>query len=396
MRLGAFSLLFTFVVGLSAKAEESVATFRNPTAVSGKCVENLEKPAQAILSSKKINVRNGTFVGSKKVSPTGGADADLSENVARIVQRIDSLTGGAGLPAVNGMVVWKVPNLDILARQTDQGLTMSSESVNNLANIAHELGHKVGNDQSPKSPYTWYGLYKKNVPGACTFTHYCRASGTNPRQEEFAEVFAAYLTHPQMLLSGGPACVQAFNFLRANMFKAKDTSCANGRPISVVRQAGAPKGPFKLSEDGEDCPPGGDPIGNKDRKNVQSLASATVAYAHVAEHDEVDAEELKKQERQAAREQQDLTRNIGTMISFVPTVSGLFMQQQLYYSNSQAPLFPGSYMTPTATQSWTPMSAVPTVPTGLIQRTGNGVETRSAEPVNPPLFKKSIEVPEGQ
>lgn len=378
MGIRIFSVLFSavFFAALNARAQDSLATFRNATAISGRCVENLAQPAEAVLSAKGIRVKNGTFMGSKQVASTGGSNPNLQENVARIVQRIDSLTGGVGLPAVNGMTVWNIPNLDILARQTGQGLTMRSDSINNVANIAHELGHKVGNSTSSKAPYSWYGLYKANVP-PCQFTHYCKAAGTHPRQEEFAEVFAAYLTHPQMLLSGGANCQAAFAFLRENMFKAKDTQCANGNPISVVR-VNPPRrnGPLDPpNPDAEDCPPENDPIA-RDRRNVQQLISTTNTYAHVADHDVEDRteEEIKAEKKRNQQESQQIQRGFATIVSFAPAALSIYMQNKAVQDQAQQQinLMNNSYYSTGYTSTSTgyvPSSAIQTAPpTGVLQR----------------------------
>lgn len=79
---------------------------------------------------------------------------------------------------------------------------------NNVAQLVHELGHYIGNNGG-------YAEYRK-VMGS----HMCKVSGYSDDRwnEQFAEVFAAFVTRPNKIKSNpSPACKTAFRFF-ANFF----------------------------------------------------------------------------------------------------------------------------------------------------------------------------------
>lgn len=88
-------------------------------------------------------------------------------------------------------------------RRTSHGGT------DNMALIAHEIGHQVGNTQK------LYSKYFKAVK-ACNITNYAK-NRTRGRKEEFAEVFAAYISNPSLFNGKGSNCKKAFKFF-ANEF----------------------------------------------------------------------------------------------------------------------------------------------------------------------------------
>jgi hypothetical protein len=76
------------------------------------------------------------------------------------------------------------------------------------SHFAHELGHIVG-------LRGYYASYQRSMP-VCPVTHYCTANHNhNPRNEEFAEVFATYLHSPNYLRS---ACPAQFEWMKKNVF----------------------------------------------------------------------------------------------------------------------------------------------------------------------------------
>lgn len=116
------------------------------------------------------------------------------------------------------------------AQQAHKHITMSrgnSAGTANVGYIMHELGHQAGNNGL-------YAAYRQAVPsrrgtsGRCMVTNYCGKDYSVPRErnEEFAEVWAAYLTNPAMLKAKGGACEAAYNFFRNRVFpNSKGTPC---------------------------------------------------------------------------------------------------------------------------------------------------------------------------
>ena len=84
-----------------------------------------------------------------------------------------------------------------------------SESV---AQYAHEFAHLVGN----QGGYAAYRRYMGN-------SGYCVVSGysDNKFNEQFAEVFAAFVTEPSLFARSRPkkACQKAFNFFKNKFFR---------------------------------------------------------------------------------------------------------------------------------------------------------------------------------
>lgn len=115
----------------------------------------------------------------------------------------------------------------------------------NVGRLMHELGHRVGNS----GVYQKYASYTGRT--RCAITGYA-ASKFN---EEFAEVFEAYVVYPDLLEK---KCPKAFDFMSTQLFPntnhkiascdrgaiAKDSDFPNGIPIPIPR----PKDIDTLSE----------------------------------------------------------------------------------------------------------------------------------------------------
>ena len=109
--------------------------------------------------------------------------------------------------------------------------TWAGMNSRNIAMLIHELGHYVGNNTSSAN-LTSYERYYSAVPGACHFSWYSHSS----RREEFAEVFSAFVVHPQLLLKAGDAnCVRAYHFLRQRVFPEGKLARCDGEKPEVRR-----------------------------------------------------------------------------------------------------------------------------------------------------------------
>lgn len=88
------------------------------------------------------------------------------------------------------------------------------------ATIVHELGHLVANRGG------LYPQYNASVRRACRVSGYCTHSSAGrvhrSRNEEFAEVFAAYMVAPLRLESECPA---AYKFMKERVFLGQAVAC---------------------------------------------------------------------------------------------------------------------------------------------------------------------------
>lgn len=189
------------------------ATFRYQPAMSGYCVDKSihEPPAQTL----------SDFGMTQK-------DLPLSQQIIlrNVLKHMVSLHGSE-LQSLKGTKVRYFSDLTkVYARQTLGPIDIGPRSLDNYAVFTHELGHVVGNSSEEGSGKRVYDLYNKAVSAPCHFSGYSKVShGHGARNEEFAEVFAAYLLAPNLLLEAGPECRQAHDFMREKIFTAKDNRC---------------------------------------------------------------------------------------------------------------------------------------------------------------------------
>lgn len=290
------------------------ASFNNRTAATGACLSPLGKPASSYLAKYKIRVRNGTKGKGKTVDPASGSDASLTNSVAKIIQRVESLGGGSSFGPLNGLTVWSVPDLDISARHTGQGLVIKTEHNKNIALVAHELGHQVGNSKG------WYGRYNQAVSTPCQYSDYSRANhGFGARNEEFAEVFSIFLTNPSYLKNGSEACQDAYKFFSRQMFGGRESDCSGGGGDPA--EADVMLASAQTSAGGDTCDE--DPS----RRNHADLAE-TSRYLETAAHaqETADSELESKQGSGGGAFGSTMNMNtIGTMaIQFMPILTAYF------------------------------------------------------------------------
>lgn len=189
------------------------STFRDPRGVVSKCIPPLKGEAAAILINHGVTTKNLT--------------PEYIDHVASTLNLMDELRGKT-INLFRGTEIRYVSKMDIIARQTSGPIEIGFGGMRNRGIVVHEMGHVVGNKKFDDKR-TWYQLYNSIVTERCHFSEYSQVSygGFGARNEEFAEVFAAYLIAPEMLLEGGPSCRQAHDFLRSFLFIAKDHRCDN-------------------------------------------------------------------------------------------------------------------------------------------------------------------------
>lgn len=343
--------ILTTTTASGAFAQLPQAVSQTERGATGICFEDLGQPAQPLLAKYGIGVRTGTLKDGAVVQ-SANPTSQLAANAARLLQRVDSLTGGKGLGRLDNLILWDVPNLDADTKETAQTMSFKSTAVDNMAHIAHELSHRFADLPSNKPGKSWQARYVEEVGERCLITDLCRAESTGaPRGEEFAEAFAAYVAHPALLKNGPPACRKAYEFFRKEMLPGKETSCANGQPIKVAAPALTPKD--------EKCDDPANPLGGNGQ-DIQRIARTAQVASHVderararqerlQEEREERAEEAKEAREKAAKqarmardkEQAQVTRTFATFISFVPAVTGIYLQNKMIqdYSNAQVQLY---------------------------------------------------------
>lgn len=130
-------------------------------------------------------------------------------NALREGGAIQVIFAGAGTTSGNsrrnGSQIQLVPgdqNMDGTMHQSTCG------GVDNIGLIAHEIGHYIAGNNNDEN----FNKYKDAMRlGACRLSQYCIDKGTG---EEFAEVVAAYITHPEAFIDKGANCRRAFNFMK--------------------------------------------------------------------------------------------------------------------------------------------------------------------------------------
>lgn len=206
-------LILVLFLGFSmARAEERpLATFRVDSMSTASCLPSVSD-VNAVNSRHHLHwVR---WFGN------GGA----GDHVARILAEVERLYGKP-FPGFVNFALDVDPSFRILGLQSfDKDLKRQKVTVTeseNVALLAHEMGHLVGN--SPRAgEATWYDAYFAAV-SPCHFTEYAAAGAdSGKRNEEFAEVFAAYITGSRTLRK---KCPEAYDFMRKVLFPKAAPRC---------------------------------------------------------------------------------------------------------------------------------------------------------------------------
>lgn len=140
------------------------------------------------------------------------------QKLGSVLLTIQNLNGGTPLREAmsNGSYGFRYENGDGHSAQQPQYILISRNGAKDFgmsaAQIAHELGHLVGNQGG-------YPRYQAAVNGEfCQITRYSYVSGN--ANEQFAEVFAAFVTAPWILQNhGSRACNKAWLFFRNEFFQ---------------------------------------------------------------------------------------------------------------------------------------------------------------------------------
>ena len=195
----------------------------DPTAASGSCLLNqikTDQQAQALLTY--YNIRTPGSTSAERISLANG------------IFQASALYGGRFEPLTN--ITVKYSSRSGYSRYLSQSRTIDLNRCNkaggacgdasntNVARILHELGHPFGHARLTEDE-TYYDRFGTQLKG-CYPTGYSDDSTI----ENTAEVFSAFLTHPDKLKNGSPACQRAYNFLSTQVFRS------NGRLASCEMQ----------------------------------------------------------------------------------------------------------------------------------------------------------------
>lgn len=192
-------------------------------------LKNYERPSRGCVSAAEISTREADqLLASQNLSVRAasgsGAVTDLEKrSVAAGIKRVQELNGGplrTGMgPSQNGgpyPFVFKDSNGSNqrvnqinIGRNTSRG---HKHYGNSVAQHVHEWAHLIGNAGG-------YPAYRRAMGGA----GYCMVSNyaDNNANEQFAEVFTAFVTEPELLLNNSrtpAACRRAFEFFRDEFF----------------------------------------------------------------------------------------------------------------------------------------------------------------------------------
>lgn len=164
---------------------------RDAMAASGYCLQPVrsEGEARAILNRNDVNI-------------VPSANLRQLKGLSTAVKQIERLSGGESKYIAGVTVAYpKVRKSSHYVFSRDLIEMGANFTDSNVAHVTHELGHRAGRAGL-------YEAYFDEVP-VCRITKYGRTN----RNEEFAEVFAAFVTHPE-LLSRSPmsSCRRAYDF----------------------------------------------------------------------------------------------------------------------------------------------------------------------------------------
>lgn len=188
--------LLSFGLYIAAEARPVLQSIkRDHAAKTGACLA----PITDVEEAKEIIRRNGVRI-------EASANKKQILSVAIGVQQVELLAGSPS-EYIEGSY-FKFPKRLRYSRQTGSAIEMGANYTDgNVAHVMHELGHYVGNRGL-------YGPYKENVP-VCEITVYSKVHYTPARyrNEEFAEVWAAFVTNPELLKNSQDAgCREAYAF----------------------------------------------------------------------------------------------------------------------------------------------------------------------------------------
>lgn len=250
-------LLCALVILAPAQAEALVRVKLNAESANGKCLPASKGTPQEILRRNQVQ---------SQMEDRSAVPADVDKALSEVIDTIGRI-GDARFHAHQGVLYIFGKKSGFSFQQSDNNEIRLNPGGENRAKIddkrfggimnrgvlAHELGHYISN----RDNFAILHQYMSAVPEACYLTDYARETASlfmqTLRTEEFAEVFAAYITNPSLLARQGPACEKARRFVGQLFAEAtnKSESCESRKaslgapppavPLPKPRPESAPK-----------------------------------------------------------------------------------------------------------------------------------------------------------
>ncbi len=181
----------------------------DPRAARGACLPPLTEQPEQVLARNLISIGS---IDNAPIHPV------VMASLARVVRTVEKIGLGtfkshSGLKFIfetKWGYSWHTRGTkEVHISPGTQNLTNVTDKrfggTNNVAVLAHELAHYISlrDNSRIQNDYTEYAREP------CLPTLYSRTN----RSEEFAEVFAAFVSNPELLLNRGPACERAVSFM---------------------------------------------------------------------------------------------------------------------------------------------------------------------------------------
>jgi hypothetical protein len=207
-----------------ARAANLARVKLDPDSANGRCLPGVKGNAKEILARNRVQAQ------MEDRSPVPPA---VSEALAEVVGPIGQIGDGRfhahwGVTYVFGRRAGhsfqKANSAEIHVSPGSESLTKLEDKrfggITNRGLLAHELGHYVSN----RDGFAILKRYQGFVTSPCYLTSNAkevyRSITQTLRREEFAEVFAAYVTNPGLLAHKSKACEHARRFM-ADLFSEK-------------------------------------------------------------------------------------------------------------------------------------------------------------------------------
>lgn len=192
-----------------------------------------------------------------------GASSQEVVALGETMARINALNGGKFSPLQNVTVKFDQSAINNKGKRVTHSFMRSSKTVQmcrghhhhvgNVGYLAHELGHLVGNSEGGR----WYSSYKSRVPDSkpCHVSGYAAKNypDSTPRNEEFAEAFAAFVANPSLLENAGGGCKEALNFFQSQFRAGKVSSCTV-QDAGTIQASANPWKDIEISDEAHSAP----------------------------------------------------------------------------------------------------------------------------------------------
>lgn len=219
------ALTFLLVVTNATNAFALLRVKLDERAANGSCLVQPDEASSAILTRNEIKVvrQNGNEVEAPirqalgivmgTIESLGAAEFKAQQDVKFLIGD----TAGFSFHESGTKLIHINPGAENIRNLHDKSLG----GVHNVAMLTHELAHYI----SLRDGFAIQRKYEWAVWSHCELTDYAKTN----RYEEFAEVFAAYVTNPSLLQNQSAACDKARLFMASLLQESpsKSESCAN-------------------------------------------------------------------------------------------------------------------------------------------------------------------------